>query len=97
MKIKVQFDGLVTSIVGNSQEEITLPAGATLKDLLKMLVARHGEDFCKLVMMEGDQIRPLARILVNGQEVFQLGGADISLDGVPQVSIVISLPYIAGG
>lgn len=97
MKIQVHFGDLMAGIFGRDREEITLPAGSTIRDLLILLAAEHGEDFRKLVMTEGGQVRPLARILADGQDVAQLGGIDVNLEGIPRVTIVISLPYIAGG
>jgi molybdopterin converting factor small subunit len=93
----VQFSSLVANIIGNGQEEITLPEGATCRDLLNMLVGKYGKDFRNLLMTESGQLRQLAHIMVNGQDVTRLGDIDVSLDGIPQVSIVISVPPISGG
>ncbi len=93
----MQFSSLVANIIGNGQEEITLPEGATCRDLLNMLVDKYGKDFHNLLMTEGGQLRQLVHIIVNGQDVTRLGDMDVSLDGIPQVNIVISMPPIRGG
>lgn len=62
-----------------------------------MLVDKYGKDFHNLLMTEGGQLRQLVHIIVNGQDVTRLGDMDVSLDGIPQVNIVISMPPIRGG
>jgi molybdopterin converting factor small subunit len=97
MRIKVQFSSLVANIVGKQEEEVSLPEGARVRDMLGYLVEQYGDDLRKLLLTGNGGLRSLAHVVIEGRDISQFEGLDTMLKGIPEVSVVISVPAISGG
>lgn len=96
MKINY-IGGIIQRIVGNKEEEIEFSGERTVKELIYFLVERYGDQFKYQIMNVDGSLRRLVRILLDGDDVNQMGGIDASLMGKREVSLVVAIPLIAGG
>jgi sulfur-carrier protein len=95
MEIKVHYLGLVKTYTNQSQDEITLKAGALLSDLLNMLAADFGKQFTQEIYEPGmKDVKPMFTVMVNGIVMGQLNGVDTKLK---EGDNVILMPLMTGG
>ena len=80
MNIEIQYLGLVKTYTKKSQEEINLPKGATLKEVLNKMAENYGKEFTKDIY-EVDQrdVKTMFTVMVNGVVMGQLNGVDTVL------------------
>lgn len=76
------------------EQEIVLPPGSTLRDLLKLLGEKCGEAFRKRIFTGNGEIRKDLRLLLNGRDIIFLAGLETALHDGDRFSI---LPPLAGG
>ena len=95
MRIKVDYLGHVKDIVGVKDEEIEMQEKVTIRDLLDMLSAKHGNRFKKAVYESGcSDLRTNYIATVNGQLLNQLEGINTKLKDQDEVKI---MPIVSGG
>lgn len=92
MRVKVEFFAILREKVGAPEAGVDF-FGNTVMDLVEALTAAHGESFREQVL-EGDGIRSMVKILVNGKDVRGLRGLYTELEEGDTVSI---FPPAAGG
>jgi molybdopterin synthase sulfur carrier subunit len=92
MKVKVEFFSTLRERVGAPESAIEF-IGTTVMDLVEALTEAHGVEFREQVL-EGDGIRSMVKILVNGKDVRSLRGLFTELEEGDTVSI---FPPAAGG
>ena len=89
MRVTVLYGGQIASAVGAAREEVELPDGASLADLLDLLDRRHGGR-----LSQGMRSLPRVLVLVNGLSVDPSRAPDVRLQDGAFVSI---LPPVSGG
>jgi molybdopterin synthase sulfur carrier subunit len=92
MRVKVEFFALLREKVGAPEADVDF-IGTTVMDLVEALSDIHGEFFRDQVL-EGDGLRSMVKILVNGRDVKGLRGLFTELKEGDRVSI---FPPAAGG
>lgn len=93
MTLRVEYRAQLRAAVGRTEEEVELPAGSCLSELLAQLAARHRAAEAHLVTAEG-QVRPSLLVVVNESAVSTRDAATTVLqDG----DVILLLPPIAGG
>lgn len=93
MKLRVQYMAQLRPAMGRMEEDVELPEGSTVVELLVHLASRHDEAGPHLVTRQG-QARPSLLVVVNGSAVpAQESAAAVLHSG----DVVILLPPIAGG
>ncbi|MBI2848675.1 MAG: MoaD/ThiS family protein [Chloroflexi bacterium] len=95
--VKVIYLGLIQNTMGRRAEEIELPEGATIKELVRTLTRVHGERFKTSVLSINGELRPTATILVEGRDIQELQGFDTSLRGAREATIVVTVHPMSGG
>jgi MoaD family protein len=65
----------------------------TLREVLEVLSARYGTKFRNAVFA-GEELSPLAILLVNGRDVRHTGGLDTPIHAEDQLAV---FPVVAGG
>jgi MoaD family protein len=95
MNIEIQYLGLVKTYTKKSQEEINLPKGATLKEVLNKMAENYGKEFTKDIY-EVDQrdVKTMFTVMVNGVVMGQLNGVDTVLK---EGDKIILMPLMTGG
>jgi len=93
MRVSVRFLGSVNEVVGKKEEDVEIEKGATLKDLVDLLVAKHGLSFRDSIE-DKDLSIPKVAYTVNGTSIFALEGMKTKLPDGAKVTII---PQYAGG
>jgi molybdopterin synthase sulfur carrier subunit len=92
MRVRVEFFSLLREKIGVPEAYVNF-MGTTVMDLVEALSEIHGELFRDQVL-EGDGIRSMVKILVNGRDVMGMRGLFTELREGDTVSI---FPPAAGG
>jgi sulfur-carrier protein len=90
--VVISYFALLRNVTHTPEEVWTRPA-PTLRHLLTELIAKHGAEFARWVMPDG-QDTGYAIVLVDGRDFRSLQGLDTPL--TPQSEICI-FPPVAGG
>jgi molybdopterin synthase sulfur carrier subunit len=96
LKVKVEYLGHIKNILGSRrEEEVEVEAGSSIRDLLVVLIEKHGESFKKAVYEAGGKdIKSNFIATVNGYLLNQLSGVETKLkDG----DHVVLMPIVSGG
>jgi len=96
LKVKVEYLGHIKNILGSRrEEEVEVEAGSSIRDLLVVLIGKHGESFKKAIYEAGGKdIKSNFIATVNGYLLNQLSGVETKLkDG----DHVVLMPIVSGG
>lgn len=103
LQVRVTFVGLVQRVVGRREVLLSLPASATLRDLLDELASRFGPELEERLLDQG-VLAPQATVLIGGRNALRLGGLDAPLgpgravgEAPTSVEIVLLGPPVMGG
>ena len=95
MKVRVQYLGQVGVIAQRKEEELEIPSGAIVRELLQRLSSKYGKAFDGEVFQEdGENLRDDMTVVVNGTAVRQLEYLNTRLK---QDDTVALLPIFPGG
>jgi len=100
IKVKVRAVANIGKLVaGGAEQEVNVPDGSTLADLLHKLAADSGEEFRRRLFSDSDEeedgsVRKDIRLLVNGRDYIFVNGLDSVLEDGDTVSI---MPLMGGG
>lgn len=92
-KVKVTYWGLIQPVVENKEEENYLSDDATVGELVRLLVERHGDRFKSMVLTSNGQLHPLVTIQVNGRDIDEIDGLDTRLEANSELSVTVT-PYL---
>ncbi|HYH38538.1 MAG TPA: MoaD/ThiS family protein [Azospirillum sp.] len=90
--MKISYFALLRTATNKTQEEWTRPA-ATVRDLLRDLVAEYGPAFARWIWKD-DELSGFAIVLVDGHDIRSRQGLDTPLTPDSEVFI---FPPLAGG
>ncbi len=97
-RVNVTYYGLMfKTILNDPEEECQIPDGATVKDLLGLLVERHGDEFRDIFLTPEWQLIPDTTILVNERNISEMAGLETKLKDNSEVSITVMMYTIDGG
>lgn len=94
MHVRVEFTGQLRTVIGQANDRVDLPEGATVAMLLVQLGQRCGEDARPHLLNESRQVRPSLLVAINGDAFPARQAAAIVLR---EGDAVVLLPPIAGG
>ena len=97
--VKVIFTGPFQELAGQDQEIVTLPAGSTLRELLRLLADRHGSEFRDYVFITEEILSQEVLILVDGLNAGGLKGLETRMEGTPSTQVEVGFlgPLPVGG
>jgi len=95
-KVKVIHYGLIRNLVDTQEEEVCLSNGATVRELLHLLFARHGDEYRANFSTSERQLQLSTNIQVNGQDINELDGLSTKLENNSRVDIAV-FPFPAAG
>jgi len=95
LKVDVQFFAAVRELVGLREETLELPNGSTVKNLLDVLVERHGQSLRNYIYdPKSDELRRSLQVLVGDKPTSALNGLTTELtDGC----VLAIIPPVGGG
>jgi len=95
MKVNVQFFASARELVGTRDETLELRDGATVKDLLELLVRNHGQGLRDyLYDAKNGELRKSIQLLMGDRAISQTGGLATALtDGC----VIAVIPPVGGG
>jgi len=88
--VKIRYIGLVQNVVGNRQEELSLQTDTTVRQLLLMLVEKHGIHFRLSVLRTSGELRPTVTIHVGNRDIKELEGLDTPLVPDSEMTVIIT-------
>lgn len=93
--VKVRTIGPLKALFGSGELAVTLPAGASVEDLLAALAQSFGDDCLPWFVPRRDAATyPLLRVMVNGRDIAVLGGRLAILANNDEI---LMLTPVAGG
>ncbi len=95
MKVRLQTILTFAQILRGREKEITLPEGATVRDLLSSMVGTWGEPISSRLFQPGSvELLPHIVLMVNGRSIRLLNGMETELREGDEVAL---FPPVAGG
>ena len=95
--LHVSYLGLVRNVIGRNEEDLDVPAGTTVGQLLRLLTAEHGPPFQQSVLKQSGELRAMAQVCVNDRDIDELQGLETRFGEGEQVSIVVGVYPPEGG
>ncbi len=93
MRVQVKFLATIRGITGEPSTELFCNPRDTAGILMQKLVKKYGQRF-EQVTMDGINLKPRIKIIINGRDIDYLNGLDTQLkDG----DVIVIIPPIAGG
>lgn len=89
--VKVSYYGMIRHRMGHQEEEVNLSDGAMVKELVHLLAEKHGDEFKDNFLTSDWQLKPLARIHVNGRDINEIDGLDTHLEDNSEVFVALLL------
>jgi MoaD family protein len=79
--------------ISDAEEQMDLPTGITVQELLSILAKKHGRPFTAYAYDEGRRVQKYLQFLINGRNITVLQGLETELKQGDKVAIF----YLAGG
>lgn len=96
-RLSVFYLGFLQQLAGVHSEEVEMPPGATVRDLIAALRAQRGEDLGAALVTQSGHLRAGARVIINDQHVSAFQGLDTTLPDQCEVTVLIGMDPIFGG
>jgi len=95
--IQVLYFGLVRNVVKEGEETATLPAGATVRELLNILCEKHGDPLRDALFTVEKTLVANVMILLDGTNIFYQEGLDTPIDTQKSLHVLLTTTAMAGG
>jgi molybdopterin converting factor small subunit len=95
--LTISYLGLVRNVLGCDRERIELARGTTVRDLLQILIGKHGDRFRMSVFKSEGKLRSSTLICVNDQDIEELEGFETTLESGENVSVIVGVYPPEGG
>ncbi len=90
-KVKIIYYGMIRHKIGHQEEEVNLSDEATVRDLVHLLAEKYGDEFRDNCLTSDLELKPLARIHLNGRDINEIDGLDTWLDDNSEVFVALLL------
>jgi molybdopterin converting factor small subunit len=95
--VRVLYFGLVRNVVKEAEEEIVLPAGSKVKDLLEILCRKHGGALRDALFTVEGTLTANTMLLLDGTNVLYAQGLDTEIGGDQSLHVLLTTTALAGG
>ena len=96
-RVKINYYGLIQNMVDNREEEVDLPGEATVKELLRSLVQRHGDDFRSMILTPDWQLLITTVIYLDERDISEIDGIETKLRDGSTLNITVIAHVVVGG
>ncbi len=96
-KVRVLYFGLVRNVVKEAEEEIDLPAGSKVRDLLERLCEKHGEGLRDALFTVEGTLTANTMLLLDGTNVLYSEGLDTAISNDQSMHVLLTTTALAGG
>lgn len=97
MSVQVLYFGLIQNLVGVAEEAWSLPARATVRQLLDLLADKHGAPFRDALFTAEGTLLANAIILLDGKNILYANGLDTEIPPDSSAHILLTMTAIGGG
>jgi MoaD family protein len=94
MQLTVRYFTILRNITGTREEKLGAKEGSTVEDVLKILSARYGKEFDRLIFSGRDHRGLRLLFFVDGRNIEGPDGFKTKLKGG---SVLAIMPPVAGG
>jgi molybdopterin synthase sulfur carrier subunit len=94
LRIKVQYFASVREIVSQREETLEVPEGTSVRTLLELLAAKHGNSLKKYIFDETGAARQHLQFLLDEKRISETGGLSTPLIEGSTLAII---PPVGGG
>jgi molybdopterin converting factor small subunit len=95
--IQVLYFGLIRNVVDSAEDTITLPPGATVRDLFDSLGKRHGRSFSDALFTAHGTLLNNAIVLLDGSNILSAQGLETEINGRSSAHIMLTTTAVGGG
>jgi molybdopterin synthase sulfur carrier subunit len=93
VRVEVRFLATFRKITGESSIKLLCAPGQTVGILMQKLIGIYGKRF-EQAAMEGANLNPVLKIVINGRDIDFLNGLDTELK---DEDVIVIIPPVAGG
>lgn len=94
--ISVKFLGTAKTETRVGRDQVTLPADATVRDVIQAMRDRYGVRLERAILTSDGRVLPHARIYLGDTDADDLAGLDTPVWGIDEV-VLLSLTPLSGG
>lgn len=94
MRVQIRYYAMARDAAGKRDEDVTLPEGSTVLDLVNVLIRLYGPAFKGLVYDDGGRLLDYLMFSVNDVDIMGLEGFETTLRDGDTVRV---MPPIGGG
>ena len=94
MRVQIRYYAMARDAAGKRDEDVTLPEGSTVLDLVNVLMELYGPTFKGLVYDDGGRLLDYLMFSVNDVDIMGLEGFETTLRDGDTVRV---MPPIGGG
>ena len=94
MELEIRFFTSLREITGRKIEKIQLTTPISVKQLLKILAEKYGNEFRDYIYNDNDQVRDFLSFLINGKNINNLNSFNTELNNGDIFAII---PPVGGG
>lgn len=95
--LDISYLGLVRNVLGCQGEKIDAAPGITVRDLLQILIEKHGDPFRMSVFKSEGKLRSSTLICVNDRDIEELQGFETTLESGENISVIVGVYPPEGG
>jgi len=95
--VRVLYFGLVRNVVKEAEEDIPMPAGATVRELVEMLCRKHGEALRDALFTVEGTLTANTILLLDGTNIQYARGLDTEIGDDQALHVLLTTTALAGG
>ena len=95
--VRVLYFGLVRNVVKEAEEDVSLPAGSKVRDLVEILCRKHGEALRDALFTVEGTLTANTILLLDGTNVQYSRGLDTEIGADQALHVLLTTTALAGG
>jgi molybdopterin converting factor small subunit len=95
--VRVLYFGLVRNVVKEAEEDISLPAGSKVRELVEILCRKHGEALRDALFTVEGTLTANTILLLDGTNIQYARGLDTEMGDDQALHILLTTTALAGG